>query len=163
MRRDARASLMWLGWARFKTVLLTNTINSSYSRRNSPRSGWSSVFTTTPSRTHCQNCFWVVQNSFRSRQTTRAVFFFFFFFASFFDIPSIKRTSRQDHTAVSTPSVHPKSREQAGGLRTDRFARCHPVLRTDGSLLPAPENANGATHKRETSVREATSNFQSGD
>src|SRR5260221_4886950 len=35
----------------------------------------------TPSLTHCQNCFCVVQNSFRSRQITSAVLRFFFFFS----------------------------------------------------------------------------------
>src|SRR5437867_1963992 len=44
-----------------------------------PVKGLSSVLVITPSRAHCQNCFCVVQNSFRSRQMTNAVFFFFFF------------------------------------------------------------------------------------
>src|SRR5258708_35073316 len=83
MRRDSKASRMWLGCARLSTVLLTNTINSSCSRRNAPVSGLSLVLTTTPSLTHCQNCFCVVQNSFRSRQTTSAVFLFVFFFSFF--------------------------------------------------------------------------------
>src|SRR5215213_3990981 len=80
MRRDRSASRMWFGCARFKTVLLNNTINSSCSRLNRPVNGCSPVFITTPSRTHCQNCACVVQNCFRSRQITSAVFFFRFFF-----------------------------------------------------------------------------------
>lgn len=43
-------------------------------------SGLSPVFTTTPCRTHCQNCVCVVQNCFRVWQITSAVFFFFFAF-----------------------------------------------------------------------------------
>src|SRR5581483_11397479 len=43
----------------------------------------SPVLATTPSLTHCQNCVCVVQNSFRSRQITSAVFFFLFFFSFF--------------------------------------------------------------------------------
>jgi hypothetical protein len=73
---------MWLGWARFSTVLLKRTSSSSCSRLNVPVKGLSSVLMTTPSLTHCQNCVCVVQNSLRSRQITSAVFFFFFFFLS---------------------------------------------------------------------------------
>ncbi len=79
-RRDSSASRMWFGCARFKTVLLNKTINSSCSRLNSPVSGCSPVLVTTPSLTHCQNCVCVVQNCFRSRQITSAVFFLRFFF-----------------------------------------------------------------------------------
>src|SRR6185369_7882454 len=81
-RRDSSASRIWLGWARFKTVLLRSTSNSSCSRLKVPVSGLSWVFVTTPSRTHCQNCVCVVQNCLRSLQITSAVFFFFFFFLS---------------------------------------------------------------------------------
>src|SRR5688572_15373240 len=42
-----------------------------------------------PSLTHCQNWAWVVQNSFRSRQITSAVFFFFFL--SFFVLTGYSR------------------------------------------------------------------------
>src|SRR5882762_9217355 len=63
----------------FNTVLLSRTIDSSCSLTNAPSSGPSPVFTTMPSLTHCQNCVCVVQNSFRFRHTTSAVFFFFFF------------------------------------------------------------------------------------
>ena len=80
IRRDNSASRMWFGCARFSTVLLNNTINSSCSLLNCPVNGWSPIFVTTPSLTHCQNCVCVVQNCFRSRQTTSAVFFFRFFF-----------------------------------------------------------------------------------
>src|SRR5437762_212281 len=55
---------------------------------NEPVRGLSSVLTMTPSLTHCQNCFCVVQNSLRSRQIISAVFRFFFFF-SFFGIRSL--------------------------------------------------------------------------
>src|SRR5829696_4918883 len=80
IRRDKSASRMWFGCARFSTVLLNNTSNSSCSRLNSPVNGCSPVLITIPSLTHCQNCFCVVQNCFRSRQTTSAVFFLRFFF-----------------------------------------------------------------------------------
>src|SRR5215216_3029410 len=80
MRRDKSASRMWFGCARFSTVLLNNTNNSSCSRLNSPVSGCSPVLMTMPSLTHCQNCVCVVQNCFRSRQITSAVFFLRFFF-----------------------------------------------------------------------------------
>src|SRR5215213_10911617 len=80
MRRDRSASRMWFGCARFSTVLLNNTSNSSCSRLNSPVNGCSPVLITIPSRTHCQNCACVVQNCLRSRQTTSAVFFLRFFF-----------------------------------------------------------------------------------
>src|ERR1700730_1660673 len=85
-RRERSASPICAGWARFSTVLLNTTISSSCSRTKAPVSGWSCVFLTVPSLTHCQNCVCVVQNSLRSRQITRAVFFFFFFltFLSFF-------------------------------------------------------------------------------
>src|ERR1043165_6738754 len=79
-RLESNASLMWFGCARFSTVLLNNTSNSSCSRLNRPVSGCSPVLTTMPSLTHCQNCVCVVQNCFRSRQITSAVFFFRFFF-----------------------------------------------------------------------------------
>ncbi len=91
---------MWLGWARLSTVLLTNTINSSWSRRKAPVSGRSWVFSITPSLTHCQNCFWVVQNSLRSRHTTRAVFFFFFFFLSFLVIFQPKYSAPGDGECI---------------------------------------------------------------
>src|SRR5258705_5414740 len=79
-RRDNKASRMWFGCARFNMVLLKRTRSSSCSLLNKPVSGCSPVLVTMPSLTHCQNCVCVVQNSFRSRQITSAVFFFFFFF-----------------------------------------------------------------------------------
>src|SRR5437763_5819332 len=96
MRRERSASRRWLGRERFSTVLLKTTFSSSASRTNSPASGLSPVLTTTPSLTHCQNCAWVVQNSLRSRQTTRAVLFFFFFSFFFFALL----------TSLLLPSTH---------------------------------------------------------
>jgi len=96
IRRDSSASRMWLGWARFSTVLLRSTINSSCSRLKVPVSGLSCVLVIIPSLAHCQNCAWVVQNSLRSRQTTSAVFLFFFFFLvllALITTPSNKYTS----------------------------------------------------------------------
>lgn len=96
MRRDSSASRMWLGWARFSTVLLRSTINSSCSRLKVPVSGLSCVLVIIPSLAHCQNCACVVQNSLRSRQTTSAVFLFFFFFLvllALMTTPSDKYTS----------------------------------------------------------------------
>lgn len=79
IRRELKASRRWFGCARFRTVLLKITINSSCLRRKAPVRGLSSVFSMTPSLTHCQNCACVVQNCLRSRQITSAVRFFFFF------------------------------------------------------------------------------------
>src|SRR5918912_713466 len=81
MRRESKDSRRWLGQARFSTVLLKSTINSSCSRRKAPVKGLSPVFSTTPSLTHCQNCVCVVQNCFLSRQMMSAVFFLLFLFA----------------------------------------------------------------------------------
>src|SRR5215203_1261225 len=80
MRRDSNASRIWFGCAKFKTVLLNKTNNSSCSLLNSPVNGCSPLLVTIPSLTHCQNCACVVQNCFRSRQITSAVFFLRFFF-----------------------------------------------------------------------------------
>src|SRR5688572_29945011 len=103
---------MWFGCARFKTVLLNSTINSSCSRLNNPVNGWSPTLVTIPSLTHCQNCVCVVQNCFRSRHTTSAVFFFrFFFFACAFGFIVINahlwlcvsRNEQHTHTHIGKP------------------------------------------------------------
>src|SRR5215813_8568821 len=53
------------------------TMIISFSRRPAKRpvKGFCPVTSTRPSRTHCQNCFCVVQNSLSFAQTIRAVFF----------------------------------------------------------------------------------------
>ena len=90
-RRAINASCKWFLSARLRTVLPSITINSSCSRRKMPVRGASPVFSTTPSLIHCQNCGWVVQNCFRSRQMTSAVLaFFFFFLGGFLSVEFIK-------------------------------------------------------------------------
>src|SRR5215211_1570590 len=90
-------------------VLLNNTSNSSCSRLNSPVNGCSPVLTTMPSRTHCQNCVCVVQNSFRSRQTTRAVFFLRFFFLGVVVIEGTLQALRVSIQATHTVPVREAS------------------------------------------------------
>src|SRR5215208_6450668 len=117
MRRDRSASRMWFGCARFSTVLLNNTSNSSCSRLNSPVNGCSPVLITIPSLTHCQNCFCVVQNCLRSRQTTSAVFFLCFFFMVRYTSSVACRKRKALHTETPWGSL---SCEAATNFQTGR-------------------------------------------
>src|SRR4051812_24562252 len=79
---------------------------------NEPVRGLSSVFTITPSLTHCQNCFCVVQNSLRSRQTIKAVLRFFFFFSLVAIVIKRKHTSP---SGVLLRENGPKTRDDPKG------------------------------------------------
>src|SRR5688572_8504578 len=119
---------MWFGCARFKTVLLNSTINSSCSRLNNPVNGWSPTLVTMPSLTHCQNCVCVVQNCFRSRQTTSAVFFLrFFFFTCVFAFIAI---NTHLHLCVFELATHKGPRGEASLARQQQVFKTlstHPL------------------------------------
>src|SRR5437868_1059404 len=103
MRRERSASRRWFGRERFSTVLLKTTFSSSASRTNSPASGLSPVFMTTPSLTHCQNCACVVQKVLRSRHVTIAVRFFRFsaFLFALLIVSPLPLTHPRRHVSLS--------------------------------------------------------------